>query len=66
VIANAIVSVYGLLVLFLPPKSLLWRFVVALDVVIFYKFSLNFLYIIPVFLFVDLIYIYIPSIVLQR
>ncbi|KAE8075934.1 hypothetical protein FH972_014614 [Carpinus fangiana] len=33
VIANAIVSVYGLLVLFLPPKSLLWRLVVGLDVV---------------------------------
>ncbi|XP_058092344.1 CASP-like protein 1C2 [Magnolia sinica] len=34
VIANAIGSVYSLLVLFLPSKSLLWRMVVALDVVI--------------------------------
>ncbi|KAL0001933.1 hypothetical protein SO802_015714 [Lithocarpus litseifolius] len=33
VIANAIVSVYGVLVLFLPSESLLWRLVVALDVV---------------------------------
>ncbi|XP_057954940.1 CASP-like protein 1C1 isoform X1 [Malania oleifera] len=33
VIANAIVSVYGLLVLFLPSESQLWRLVVALDVV---------------------------------
>ncbi|KAG8484507.1 hypothetical protein CXB51_022844 [Gossypium anomalum] len=31
VIVNAIVSVYGFLVLFLPSKSLLWRLVVALD-----------------------------------
>jgi len=36
-IANAIVSVYGVLVLFLPSESLLWRLVVALDVVIVYK-----------------------------
>ncbi|KAG9447821.1 hypothetical protein H6P81_013949 [Aristolochia fimbriata] len=34
VIANAIGSVYSFLVLFLPPKSMLWRLVVALDVVI--------------------------------
>ncbi|XP_042501335.1 CASP-like protein 1C1 [Macadamia integrifolia] len=34
VIANAIVSVYGFLVLFLPSESLLWRLVVALDVII--------------------------------
>lgn len=34
VIANAIVSVYGFLVLFLPSKSLLWRLVVAFDLVI--------------------------------
>ncbi|MBA0801309.1 hypothetical protein Gohar_011682 [Gossypium harknessii] len=33
VIVNAIVSIYGFLVLFLPPKSLLWRLVVALDAV---------------------------------
>ncbi|KAB1209937.1 hypothetical protein CJ030_MR6G028579 [Morella rubra] len=33
VIANGIVSAYGLLVLFLPPESLLWRLVIALDVV---------------------------------
>ncbi|KAJ4975675.1 hypothetical protein NE237_000781 [Protea cynaroides] len=33
-IANAIVSVYGFLVLFLPSESLLWRLVVALDVII--------------------------------
>ncbi|KAF8411156.1 hypothetical protein HHK36_003699 [Tetracentron sinense] len=33
VIANAIGSVYGLLVFFLPAESLLWRLVVALDVV---------------------------------
>ncbi|GMN27973.1 hypothetical protein TIFTF001_001890 [Ficus carica] len=33
VIANAIVSVYGFLVLFLPSKSLLWRLVVAFDLV---------------------------------
>ncbi|KAF5745953.1 CASP-like protein 1C1 [Tripterygium wilfordii] len=33
VIANAIVSAYGLLVLFLPWESLLWRLVVALDAV---------------------------------
>ena len=32
-IANAIVSVYGLLVLFLPSESLLWRLVIALDLV---------------------------------
>lgn len=36
-IANAIVSVYGFLVLFLPSESLLWRLVVALDVVIVYE-----------------------------
>ncbi|XP_068667396.1 CASP-like protein 1C1 [Aristolochia californica] len=34
VIANGIGSVYSFLVLFLPPKSMLWRLVVALDVVI--------------------------------
>ncbi|KAK9152746.1 hypothetical protein Sjap_000226 [Stephania japonica] len=33
-IVNAIVSVYSLLILFLPPKSQLWRLVVALDVII--------------------------------
>ncbi|GMY10097.1 CASP-like protein 1C1 [Fagus crenata] len=33
VIANAIVSGYGFLVLFLPSESLLWRLVFALDVV---------------------------------
>lgn len=33
VIANAIVTVYGFLVLFLPSKSQLWRLVVALDMV---------------------------------
>ncbi|KAG2717317.1 hypothetical protein I3843_03G171200 [Carya illinoinensis] len=33
VIANAVASVYGLLVLFLPSKSLLWRLVIVLDVV---------------------------------
>ncbi|MBA0830815.1 hypothetical protein Goarm_015319 [Gossypium armourianum] len=33
VIVNAIVSIYGFLVLFLPSKSLLWRLVVALDAV---------------------------------
>ncbi|XP_022747066.1 CASP-like protein 1C1 [Durio zibethinus] len=33
VIANAIASIYGLLLLFLPSKSLLWQLVVALDVV---------------------------------
>ncbi|KAF7805931.1 CASP-like protein 1C1 [Senna tora] len=33
VIANSVVTVYGFFVLFLPPKSLLWRFVVALDLV---------------------------------
>lgn len=32
-IANAIVSVYGFLVIFLPAQSLLWRLVIALDVV---------------------------------
>ncbi|KAL5581784.1 hypothetical protein UlMin_014226 [Ulmus minor] len=32
-IANAIVSVYGFLVLFLPPESMLWRLAVALDLV---------------------------------
>ncbi|KAG5375034.1 hypothetical protein IGI04_039630, partial [Brassica rapa subsp. trilocularis] len=31
VIANAIVSVYSFLVLFLPKESLLWKFVVVLD-----------------------------------
>ncbi|GAB4824933.1 hypothetical protein Ancab_007805 [Ancistrocladus abbreviatus] len=34
VVANGIASVYSLLVLFLPPESLLWRLVVAIDVVI--------------------------------
>ncbi|XP_043689725.1 CASP-like protein 1C1 [Telopea speciosissima] len=34
VIANAIVSIYGFLVLFLPSESLLWRLVVAVDVII--------------------------------
>ncbi|KAJ4729815.1 CASP-like protein [Melia azedarach] len=33
VVANAIVSIYGFLVLFLPSDSLLWRLVVALDMV---------------------------------
>ncbi|KAE8670327.1 CASP-like protein 1C2 [Hibiscus syriacus] len=33
VIVNAIVSVYGFLILFLPSKSQLWRLVVALDAV---------------------------------
>ncbi|KDP24131.1 hypothetical protein JCGZ_25788 [Jatropha curcas] len=33
VIVNSIVTVYGFLVLFLPPQSLLWRLVVAMDVV---------------------------------
>ncbi|KAA8524393.1 hypothetical protein F0562_010816 [Nyssa sinensis] len=33
VIANVFASVYGFLVLFHPPESLLWRLVVALDVV---------------------------------
>ncbi|KAH7533333.1 CASP-like protein 1C1 [Ziziphus jujuba] len=33
VIANAVVTVYGFLVLFLPPESMLWRLVVALDTV---------------------------------
>lgn len=33
VIANAIVSVYSFLVLFLPKESLLWKFVVVLDLV---------------------------------
>ncbi|KAF3444131.1 hypothetical protein FNV43_RR13821 [Rhamnella rubrinervis] len=33
VIANAIVSVYSFLVLFLPSESLLWRLVVVLDMV---------------------------------
>ncbi|XP_062107329.1 CASP-like protein 1C1 [Humulus lupulus] len=32
-IANAIVSVYGFLVIFLPAKSLLWRLVIAMDLV---------------------------------
>ncbi|XP_021827220.1 CASP-like protein 1C1 [Prunus avium] len=34
VIANAIVTAYGFLVLFLPSKSQLWRLVVALDLVL--------------------------------
>ncbi|OMO67322.1 hypothetical protein COLO4_30183 [Corchorus olitorius] len=34
VISNAIATVYGFLLLFLPSESLLWRLVVALDVVI--------------------------------
>ncbi|KAI9177580.1 hypothetical protein LWI28_016885 [Acer negundo] len=33
VIANAVVSIYGFFVLFLPSESLLWRLVVALDLV---------------------------------
>ncbi|XP_027348539.1 CASP-like protein 1C2 [Abrus precatorius] len=33
VIANSVVTVYGFFVLFLPAKSLLWRLVVALDLV---------------------------------
>ncbi|KAF9661756.1 hypothetical protein SADUNF_Sadunf19G0101600 [Salix dunnii] len=33
VIANAIVTVYGFLVLFLPPGSPIWRLVLALDLV---------------------------------
>ncbi|KAF4362425.1 hypothetical protein CsatB_017912 [Cannabis sativa] len=32
-IANAIVSVYGFLVIFLPSESLLWRLVIAMDLV---------------------------------
>lgn len=36
VIANVIVSVYSFLVLFLPKESLLWKFVVVLDLVINY------------------------------
>ncbi|RWR89586.1 CASP-like protein 1C1 [Cinnamomum micranthum f. kanehirae] len=34
VVANVIGGVYSLLVLFLPQKSMLWRLVVALDVVV--------------------------------
>ncbi|KAK7263659.1 hypothetical protein RJT34_31253 [Clitoria ternatea] len=34
VIANSVVTVYGFLVLFLPKESLLWRLVVALDLVV--------------------------------
>ncbi|KAG5224803.1 integral membrane family protein [Salix suchowensis] len=34
VIANAIVTVYGFLVLFLPPGSPIWRLVLALDLVL--------------------------------
>ncbi|XP_004506615.1 CASP-like protein 1C1 [Cicer arietinum] len=34
VIANSIVTVYGFLVLFLPSESLLWRFVVVVDMVL--------------------------------
>ncbi|KAK7312804.1 hypothetical protein VNO77_36950 [Canavalia gladiata] len=34
VIANSVVTVYGFLVLFLPPRSLLWRLVVVLDLVL--------------------------------
>lgn len=34
VVANVIGGVYSLLTLFLPQKSMLWRLVVALDVVI--------------------------------
>lgn len=34
VIANAIVCIYGLLVLCLPAKSLLWGLIVALDMVL--------------------------------
>ncbi|KAK2432527.1 CASP protein 1B1 [Trifolium repens] len=34
VIANSIVTVYGFLVLFLPAESLLWRLVVAMDMVL--------------------------------
>ncbi|CAN7066613.1 unnamed protein product, partial [Brassica rapa subsp. trilocularis] len=34
VIANAIVSVYSFLVLFLPKESLLWKFVVVLDLMV--------------------------------
>ena len=33
VIANAVVSIYGFFVLFLPSQSLLWRLVVVLDLV---------------------------------
>jgi len=40
VIANAIVTVYSFLVLFLPKESLLWKFVVVLDLVINYITSL--------------------------
>lgn len=39
VIANAIVTVYSFLVLFLPKESLLWKFVVVLDLVINYTFN---------------------------
>ncbi|KEH17619.1 putative casparian strip membrane protein [Medicago truncatula] len=34
VIANSIVTVYGFFVLFLPAESLLWRLVVAMDMVL--------------------------------
>ncbi|CAJ2656205.1 CASP-like protein 1C1 [Trifolium pratense] len=34
VIANSVVTVYGFLVLFLPAESLLWRLVVAMDMVL--------------------------------
>ncbi|KAK7312803.1 hypothetical protein VNO77_36949 [Canavalia gladiata] len=34
VIANSVVTVYGFLVFFLPVESLLWRLVVALDLVL--------------------------------
>ncbi|XP_068334390.1 CASP-like protein 1C1 [Pyrus communis] len=41
-IANAIATVYGFLVLFLPSESQLWRLVVALDVVITVLLSSSF------------------------
>ncbi|KAK1275516.1 hypothetical protein QJS04_geneDACA022475 [Acorus gramineus] len=34
VVANAVASVHGILILFLPSKGLLWRVVVALDLVV--------------------------------
>lgn len=44
VIANAVVSVYSFLVLFLPEESLLWKFVVVLDLVTIYIFVLLFIF----------------------
>nr|DAD22900.1 TPA_asm: hypothetical protein HUJ06_024363 [Nelumbo nucifera] len=42
VIANSIGAVYGFLLLFLPPASMLWRFVVAVDVVVVLLLSSSF------------------------